>query len=168
MRSSYKSGFTLVEVLVSILITGLAFMLFLQALNTGKNVRVKSELRTRQSALLNSIENLIRARRFDENNLAPWTSAVSLGVDSNETSINQFDDVDDFNNYNTASISDYPGFSYDIKVFYSEPETLTGVNAGKHFFTYSEDQTNYKSIAISVSHLTLNTLNDTLIITPKP
>ena len=90
MKKSYKSGFTLVEVLVSILLTGLAFMLFLQALNTGKNVRVKSELRTRQSALLNSIENLIRARRFDENNLAPWTSAVSLGVDSNETSINQF------------------------------------------------------------------------------
>ena len=168
MKSSYKSGFTLVEVLVSILITGLAFMLFLQALNTGKNVRVKSELRTRQSALLNSIENLIRARRFDENNLAPWTSAVSLGVDSNETSINQFDDVDDFNNYNTASILDYPGFSYDIKVFYSEPEILTGVNAEKYFFTYSDDQTNYKSIAISVSHLTLNTLNDTLIITPKP
>ena len=168
MKSSYKSGFTLVEVLVSILITGLAFMLFLQALNTGKNVRVKSELRTRQSALLNSIENLIRARRFDENNLAPWTSAVSLGVDSNETSINQFDDVDDFNNYNTDSISDYPGFSYDIKVFYSEPEILTGVNAEKHFFTYSDDQTNYKSIAISVAHLTLNTLNDTLIITPKP
>ena len=168
MKSSYKSGFTLVEVLVSILLTGLAFMLFLQALNTGKNVRVKSELRTRQSALLNSIENLIRARRFDENNLAPWTSAVSLGVDSNETSINQFDDVDDFNNYNTASISDYPGFSYDIKVFYSEPEILTGVNTEKYFFTYSDDQTNYKSIAISVSHLTLNTLNDTLIITPKP
>ena len=168
MKKSYKSGFTLVEVLVSILLTGLAFMLFLQALNTGKNVRVKSELRTRQSALLNSIENLIRARRFDENNLAPWTSAVSLGVDSNETSINQFDDVDDFNNYNTASISDYPGFSYDIKVFYSEPEILTGMNADKYFFTYSDGQTNYKSIAISVSHLTLNTLNDTLIITPKP
>ena len=168
MKKSYKSGFTLVEVLVSILLTGLAFMLFLQALNTGKNVRVKSELRTRQSALLNSIENLIRARRFDENNLAPWTSAVSLGVDSNETSINQFDDVDDFNNYNTASISDYPGFSYDIKVFYSEPEILTGVNEEKYFFTYRDDQTNYKSIAISVSHLTLNTLNDTLIITPKP
>ena len=168
MKSSYKSGFTLVEVLVSILLTGLAFMLFLQALNTGKNVRVKSELRTRQSALLNSIENLIRARRFDENNLAPWTSVISLGVDSNETSINQFDDVDDFNNYNTASILDYPGFSYDIKVFYSEPEILTGVNEEKYFFTYSDDQTNYKSIAISVSHLTINTLNDTLIITPKP
>ena len=168
MKSSYKSGFTLVEVLVSILLTGLAFMLFLQALNTGKNVRIKSELRTRQSALLNSIENLIRARRFDENNLAPWTSAASLGVDSNETSINQFDDVDDFNNYNTASISDYPGFSYDIKVFYSVPEILTSVNTEKYFFNYSDDQTNYKSIAISVSHLTLTTLNDTLIITPKP
>ena len=89
-------------------------------------------------------------------------------MDSNETSINQFDDVDDFNNYNTASISDYPGFSYDIKVFYSEPEILTGVNAEKYFFTYSDDPTNYKSIAIfHVAHLTLTTLNDTLIITPN-
>ena len=39
-----KTGFTLVEVLVAIILTGLAFMIFLQALNTGKMVRIKSEL----------------------------------------------------------------------------------------------------------------------------
>ena len=58
-----KTGFTLVEVLVAIILTGLAFMIFLQALNTGKMVRIKSELRTRQSIILNSVENQIRARK---------------------------------------------------------------------------------------------------------
>ena len=59
MYQSLKSphGFTLVEVLVSLILTSLAFTIFLQALNTGKSVRQKSELRTKQRVILNSLEN---------------------------------------------------------------------------------------------------------------
>ena len=67
LSSNSLKGFTLVEVLVSLILTSLAFTIFLQALNTGKSVRQKSELRTKQSVILNSLENQIRARRFDEN-----------------------------------------------------------------------------------------------------
>ena len=100
-------GFTLVEVLVSLILTSLAFTIFLQALNTGKSVRQKSELRTKQSIILNSLENQIRARRFDENLNEPWSS--TLGKETGESSISQFDDVDDFHLYSETSLSDDPG-----------------------------------------------------------
>ena len=45
-------GFTLVEVMVALILLTLSFMVFLQALNTGKTVRAHSELRTVQSLSL--------------------------------------------------------------------------------------------------------------------
>ena len=44
-------GFTLVEVVVVLLLLTLSFMVFLQALNTGKRVRANSEIRTIQGAV---------------------------------------------------------------------------------------------------------------------
>ena len=55
-------GFTLIEIMVSLILLTLSFMVFLQALNTGKTVRAHSELRTEQSVIQNSMENQIRAR----------------------------------------------------------------------------------------------------------
>ena len=37
-------GFTLIEVMVALILLTLSFMVFLQALNTGKTVRANSEL----------------------------------------------------------------------------------------------------------------------------
>ena len=64
-----------------------------------------------------------------------------------KTSINQFDDVDDFNNY--TIYFQFQIIQNDIKVFYSELQKLC-VNTEKYFYLYD-----YKSIAISV-HLTLH------------
>ena len=157
LSSESSNGFTLVEVLVSLILTSLAFTIFLQALNTGKSVRQKSELRTKQSIILNSLENQIRARRFDENLNEPWSS--TLGKETGESSISQFDDVHDFHLYSESSLSDDPGFGYDIFVYYTSTQSK--------FRSSSSSQTNYKSIVVRVSHLSMASLIDTLIITPK-
>ena len=68
-----QKGFTLIEVMVVLILLTLSFMVFLRALNTGKSVRANSELRTVQGVILNSIQNEIRARRFDENISLPWS-----------------------------------------------------------------------------------------------
>ena len=52
-----QEGFTLIEVMVVLILLTLSFMVFLRALNTGKSVRVNSELRTVQGVILSSIEN---------------------------------------------------------------------------------------------------------------
>ena len=159
MKLSLKNlqGFTLIEVLVSLILTSLAFTIFLQALNAGKSVRQKSELRTKQSVILNSLENQIRARRYDENISEPWSS--TLGKDVGESSVAQFDDVDDFHLYSETSISDAPGFGFDVSVYYTSTQSK--------FRSASSNQSNFKSIVVRVSHLSISSLIDTLIITPN-
>ena len=80
------------EVIIVLILLSLSFLVFLQALNTGKTVRTKSELRTVQAVLLNSLEQEIRARRFDENTAPPW-SAI-LGVDTLSSHLS-FDGIND-------------------------------------------------------------------------
>ena len=87
-----SSGITLVEVMVVLLLLSMSFLVFLQALNTGKTVRARSELRTVQAVLLNSLEQEIRARRFDENTSPPWSA--TLGVDTLSSHLS-FDGVND-------------------------------------------------------------------------
>ena len=155
-RFKNKRGFTLVEVSVVVIILTLAFMVFLKALNTGKSVRVNSEIRTIQGSILSDIENQIRSRRFDENTNAPWSN--TLGKDIGEISIEQFDDIDDFDQYSVTSLTDYPGFGIYVDVFYANPETKFRVS--------QSTQTNYKNVAVTISHGTLASISDTMIISP--
>ena len=149
-------GFTLIEVMVALILLTLSFMVFLQALNTGKTVRSNSELRTLQSVILNSMENQIRARRYDENSTSPWSS--SLGKDSGETAINHFDDIDDFHQYTINEVSEYPAFCISVAVTY--------VSASSGFHTPHNNQTDYKSVMVKVTHKTLSAITDTMIISP--
>ena len=158
MESNKRSqkGFTLVEVMVVLILLTLSFMVFLNALNTGKSVRARSELRTIQSVILNSVENQIRARRFDENTSAPWSSSLGKETSNGETGVNDFDDIDDFDGYTVASVSEHPGFSYTVTVNYVTP--------GSGFSLSQSGQTNFKSVMVRVSHRTLSPITDTMII----
>ena len=149
-------GFTLVEIMVALILLTLSFMVFLQALNTGKTVRAHSELRTVQSVIMNSLENQIRARRYDENTASPLSS--TLGKESGETAIMQFDDIDDFHQYTVDEVSEHPAFGVSVAVTY--------VSAGSGFHTAQSNQTDYKSIMVRVSHKTLSDMTDTMIISP--
>ena len=57
-------GFALVEIVVVTLLLGGAFIVFIEALNQTKLMQVKSEIRTVQTALLNSKINQIRSTPF--------------------------------------------------------------------------------------------------------
>jgi hypothetical protein len=96
-----SSGVTLVEVMVVLLLLSLSFLVFLQALNTGKTVRAKSELRTVQAVLLNSLEQEIRARRYDEKISSPWSTV--LGEDTYTDAYLSFDGNNDYVNLGTAN-----------------------------------------------------------------
>ena len=155
-NNKYQYGFTLVEVMVVLVLLTLSFMVFLNALNTGKTVRAKSELRTIQSVILNSVENQVRSKRFDENTTAPWSSLLGKEVSDGEIGINDFDDIDDFNGFSISSVSDHPAFSYDIIVNYVLPT--------EGFPISESSQTNFKSVMVRVTHPTLSPITDTMII----
>ncbi len=154
----HQKGFTLVEVMVVLILMTLSFMVFLNALNTGKSVRARSELRTVQSVILNSIENQIRARRFDENTSAPWSSSLGKETSDGESSLSDFDDIDDFHGYSISSISEHPAFSCDVTVNYVSPSS--------GFHSSQSGQTDYKSVMVRISHPTLSAITDTMIISP--
>ncbi len=152
--SNNQNGFTLVEVLVVLVLLTLSFMIFLNALNTGKTVRAKSELRTIQSTILNSIENQIRSRRFDENLTEPWS--IALGQDTGESLVTEFDDIDDFDGYVIVQYPEHPAFRCDVSVNY--------VSASTGFHVSQSDRSNYKSVMVKISHGTLPAMTDTMII----
>ena len=115
-------GVTLVEVMVVLLLLSLSFLVFLQALNTGKTVRARSELRTVQAVLLNSLEQEIRARRFDENTSPPWSA--SLGSDAGTFHLS----FDGNNDYITVSndLRQWLGVTSSLSVWFKT--TMTGHN----------------------------------------
>ena len=149
-----KNGFTLVEVMVVLILLTLSFMVFLRALNTGETIRARSEIRTTQSVILNSLENEIRARRFDENASYPWSS--TLGKDTGESQLIQFDDIDDFDGYYISSVSGHPAFSCSVEVNY--------VSVSSGFHSSQSNQSNFKSVMVKISHATLPAIIDTMVI----
>ena len=149
-----KNGFTLVEVMVVLILLTLSFMVFLRALNTGETIRARSEIRTTQSVILNSLENEIRARRFDENASYPWSS--TLGKDTGESQLIQFDDIDDFDGYYISSVSGHTAFSCSVAVNY--------VSVSSGFHSSQSNQSNFKSVMVKISHATLPAIVDTMVI----
>ena len=147
-------GFTLIEIVVVLILLSFAFLIFLKALNTGKNIRINSEMRTVQSLILNSIESQIRSARYDEQLAPPWSNIP--GKDLGEITLNQFDDIDDFHNYIDSSLTDHPGFGINVSVFYSHPDSK--------FRVHQTSQTNFKNVVVTVFHKTLPSIVDTLII----
>ena len=89
---SRSNGMSLVEVLIVVVLLSLSFTFFLKGLDTARIVRTTSELRTVQAVILNSLQQQIRSRRFDENNTSPWST--TLGPDAS-SSILSFDGVND-------------------------------------------------------------------------
>lgn len=87
-----SNGMSLVEVLIVVVLLSLSFTFFLKGLDTARIVRTTSELRTVQAVILNSLQQQIRSRRFDENNTSPWST--TLGPDAS-SSILSFDGVND-------------------------------------------------------------------------
>ena len=151
------AGFSMVEVVVVLVLLSLASTMFLFALSTGKDIRTISEIRTIQGTLLNNLQNQIRAREFED----PTTGSTNFGkeLDQGENSINQFDDIDDFHQYSITSIPGFESFGYSVDVKYV-PLEENGFNLNPN----PENQTTYKSITVTVTHKTLSSMTDIMVI----
>ena len=64
IRQKEINGFALIDIIVVTVLLGGAFIVFIEALNHTKLMQVKSEIRTVQTALLNSKINQIRSTPF--------------------------------------------------------------------------------------------------------
>ena len=87
--------------------------------------------------------------------IAPFfPSWISSG--SNETSIADWDDIDDFHTYRLDPVPEYPTFGCTVAVNY--------VDALDGFHTTKSSPTAYKNIMVKITHSSLSALTDTMII----
>ncbi len=145
-------GFSLVEVIVSIVILAIVFTILLNVFSNQKMDAARVELTTKAVFLGQELVNRIIAKEFDENSELPWTSTLSLGPEMEDQ---YYDDVDDFAGYSNSSISGFPGFTETARVFYVSP---TG-SFDDSVFT----ATDMKRVIVTVTHneiepVVLNTL----------
>lgn len=106
-----QKGFTLIEVLVMTILLALAFLVFLGALNFGKSMQDRSNLRSIQSFLMHDLEEQIKSRRYDESRSSPWSS--DLGLDTNPSHYLSLDG-DDYGSVSGADLARTGDFTIEI------------------------------------------------------
>ncbi len=138
------SGFALTELIVGILVMGIAFATFL-TIHAQQRARIISvEAMLRGTEIANSLMGIIRAHDFDENANPPWSN--TLGPEEN--SIGFYDDVDDYQAYNwSTELAGMPGYTATSRVFY--------VNPANNWLDSVGTATDYKRLIVSVNHAAL-------------
>ncbi|MFL2982756.1 MAG: LamG domain-containing protein [Candidatus Neomarinimicrobiota bacterium] len=87
-------GFSFIELLLVVLLVSMAFVIFLGALSSNKQVNAKTRIKTIQGIMLNDIQEQIRSRRFDESYNGAFST--NLGPDQMDDYMLQFDGNNDY------------------------------------------------------------------------
>ena len=87
-------GFSFIELLLVVLLVSMAFVIFLGALSSNKQVNAQTRIKTIQAIMLNDIQEQIRSRRFDQ--ITSGSFSTNLGPDQMNDYMLQFDGNDDY------------------------------------------------------------------------
>ena len=87
-------GFSFIELLLVVLLVSMAFVIFLGALSSNKQVNAQTRTKTIQAIMLNDIQEQIRSRRFDQ--YSNGALSTNLGPDQMDDYMLQFDGSDDY------------------------------------------------------------------------
>jgi len=154
-RIKSQSGFSLLEIVMGVVIIGIAFVSAMYALTELQNRSTRIEIMLKATTMANNIMEIVRSNDFDEYDSPPWSNP--LGPEEN--SPNQYDDVDDYIGY----IWSFPGFTgYQglTRVYY--------VNPNISWIDSANAVTNYKYIWVQVTHEGLDVpIILTSLITPR-
>ena len=138
VSSQQDSGFTLIELIIFIVVIGVATAGLFAALNSGVVNSVDPMYQVRALELAQAQVDEILGRRYDENSPSggvpacgslggvACTPAGSLGAEAGEGSTNQFDDIDDFDGLSVNAPAPFTGFTIAVVVSYAGTD-LTGL-----------------------------------------
>jgi type II secretory pathway pseudopilin PulG len=117
MKSLASKGITLMEMIVVIVLIGLAVPTLMNILANTSWHSVQSEGIADGAFYAQQLMEEIKSKRYDQNTTSPWTN--NLGVDAGEDSGNKatFNDVDDFMNAADPAITNpAPKYFRSVKV----------------------------------------------------
>lgn len=154
MRECRSRGFTLVEMVVTIVILAIALVGVAKLVSLGSSNSADTLLETRAMALGESYLDEIMGRRFDERSAAsgfdpcyglnpsdPDRCSTTLGPDAGENARHRYDDVDDYNGLEegdgAAPLQDaegntregYENFHVTVSVRYAGDDAVLGLDA---------------------------------------
>ena len=89
-----KSGFSIIDMIMGLSIIAVAIMAIQVAQNNYVNMSTRVEVGLRAVSLGNSVMNIVRMHRYDENSISPWSTAY--GTDTGESTSADYDDIDDY------------------------------------------------------------------------
>ncbi len=139
-KKNLQSGLTLVDVVIGIIFLAVAFVGTTYAIRSIEEQGFTSEVLIRGTSLGNSIMEVMRSLRFDENYVEPWSNP--LGPEEGNPA--DYDDVDDYFQGYPWTYTDYTGFTAKTRVFYVDPDVSLDDSVGTI--------TNYKKIIVHVYH----------------
>ena len=156
-------GITLIEMVVVVVVLSSAIpsLLYMFANITQRSIH--AELISTATTLARSTMEEIMSKRYDENALSPYSNP--LGPEGGEAYPN-FDDVDDFDGFNQATVTGYPGFSRSVVVYYVNPD-LAATEPPYHLDVIQPDSSNtlkYKRIDVTVSHVLVGAIKLSVIV----
>lgn len=121
MRYFSQKGLTLIEVILTILILGVAIPPLLMVFSENAVTGAKSAKLPTANVLANELMEEVRARKFDElaAKSASGNWSGSMGIEAGEQALNKatFDDVDDFNGWN-QSFTGFADYTASVTVSY--------------------------------------------------
>ena len=149
-----RAGFTLAEVLVSVVVIVIALVPLITVLGQGVKRGKDPQKITVANFLAQDLMEEIMCKKFDEDPTNPDTTA-RLGPDSGETrqgspTSRNYDDVDDYDGYTESppkevdgtQMTDYAGYTRSVVVDYMNETNLDLVSTGI---------TRFKRITVTVS-----------------
>ncbi len=131
---------SLVEIVIGIIFLGVAFVGTLFAIRSIEEQSYLMEALIRGTSFGDSIMEVVRSHRFDENTVQPWSDP--LGPE--EASAVDYDDVDDFYAGYDWIYPEYEGYSGKTRVFYIDPEVSLDDSIGTPM--------SYKKIIVHIYH----------------
>ncbi|MFQ6609358.1 MAG: hypothetical protein ACE5D7_01020 [Fidelibacterota bacterium] len=136
----FKSGMSLIEIIIGIIFLGVAFVGTLYAIRSIQSEAYLMEALIRGTSFGNSIMEVIRSHRFDENLIAPWSNP--LGPE--EALAADYDDVDDYYGGFDWTYPEYGGYTAKSRVFYIDPAVSLDDSIGTPM--------SYKKILVHIYH----------------
>lgn len=121
MFSKPTKGFTLIEMLIAIVIIGIGLAGVLMAINGTVRPSTDPLVRKQMLAIAEEMIEEVLLKPFSVSGSAPVNKATACGTTS-PPSRTDFDDISDYNNYQTTGICDVEGSaitgleSYDVAV----------------------------------------------------
>ncbi|MDP8253395.1 MAG: hypothetical protein P9X27_03240 [Candidatus Kaelpia aquatica] len=145
-------GLTLIEIIISIVVFVLITIPLMNLFATVSRDTDTGIYINRASSMAASYMELVLSRSFDEEGSSPFTDPADLGPDSGETTLTDYDDVDDFNGYSFVD-SDYPNITVTVSVYY-----VNNPDSSADWDSIAIAVTDYKRIDILANHVQFDTI----------